>query len=76
MNGFISATSLSFVFRMVTESGTVLGGRPDFLHHTAGAVFGRYGGICRGNFNEIPRLALKSYFIPVPYKAVYRFEQK
>lgn len=36
------------VFRLVTESGAVLGGRPDLLHHSAGTVLGGYGGICRG----------------------------
>lgn len=35
-------------FRLAAESGTVLGSRPDFLHHTTGTVPGGYGSICRG----------------------------
>lgn len=35
-------------FRLVTESGAVLGGRPDLLHHPAGTVLGGHGSVCRG----------------------------
>lgn len=45
---FLSATLLSLFVRLVTESGAVLGGRPDLLHHPAGTVLGGYGGVCGG----------------------------
>lgn len=38
-------------FRLASESGTVLGGGPDILHHTTGTVPGGYGSICRGEFS-------------------------
>lgn len=51
------------VFRLVTESGAVLGGRPDLLHHLAGTVLRGYGGICRG---EVSRSGFWACFLP-PY---------
>lgn len=41
------------VFRLVTESGAVLGGRPDLLHHSAGAVPGGHGSLCRGDVRAL-----------------------
>lgn len=40
------------VLSLVTESGAVLGGRLDLLHHPAWAVLGGYGSICRGEVTQ------------------------
>ena len=63
-DGFLSATLVSlFVYRLVTESGAVLGGRPDLLHHSTGTVLGRYGGICRGDLTKLIDYAQKSVLL-------------
>lgn len=48
VNTLLKTRVTLLVFRMATESGAVLGGRPDLLHHPAGSVPGGHGGVCWG----------------------------